>query len=56
MFLLLCFHIFLLVFLLILHILIHNRDKNAMQNMLNIVKEIFNTGKRPEAFCRVVNS
>ena len=36
--------------------IIHNRDKNAVQNMLNIVKSIFNTGKRPEAFCRVVNS
>jgi hypothetical protein len=25
---------------------IHNRDKNAVQNMLNIVQSIFNTGKR----------
>jgi len=24
-----------------------NRDKNAVQNMLKIVKSIFNTGKRP---------
>ena len=30
----------------------HNRDKNAVQNMLKIVKSIFNTGKRPEVFCR----
>ena len=36
--------------------IIHNRDKNAVQNMLNIVKSIFNTGKRPEAFCRIVPS
>ena len=32
--------------------IIHNRDKNAVQNMLNIVKSIFLTGKRPEKFCR----
>ena len=25
--------------------IIHNRDKNAVQNMLNIVKNIFLTGK-----------
>ncbi len=30
----------------------HNRDKNAVQNMLKIVTSIFNTGKRPEVFCR----
>ena len=30
----------------------HNRDKNTVQNMLKIVKSIFNTGKRPEVFCR----
>jgi hypothetical protein len=30
----------------------HNRHKNAVQNMLKIVKSIFNTGKRPEIFCR----
>jgi len=29
-------------------------DKNAVQNMLNIVKSIINTGKRPEIFCRTV--
>ncbi len=32
--------------------IIHNRDKNAVQNMLNIVTSIFNTGKRLEKFCR----
>jgi len=32
--------------------IIHNRDKNAVQNMLNIVKNIFLTGKRPDLFCR----
>jgi len=32
----------------------HNRDKNAVQNMLKIVKSIFNTGKRPLHFCRNV--
>ena len=32
----------------------HNRDKNAVQNMLNIVKSIFDTGLRPELFCRSV--
>ena len=26
----------------------HNRDKNAVQNMLNIVKSVLNTGKRPD--------
>ena len=31
---------------------IHNRDKNAVQNMLYIVNEIFSTGKRPELFTR----
>jgi hypothetical protein len=30
----------------------HNRDKNAVQNMLNIVKSIFETGKRPTIFSR----
>ena len=34
----------------------HNRDKNAVQNMLNIVRSVFNTGKRPEVFCRDINS
>jgi transposase len=31
---------------------IHNRDKNAVQNMLHIVSEIFKTGKRPAIFSR----
>jgi|688.fasta_scaffold106123_3 hypothetical protein len=34
----------------------HNRDKNAVQNMLNIVKSVYDTGKRPNIFCRAVNS
>jgi hypothetical protein len=34
----------------------HNRDKNAVQNMLNIVRSVFDTGKRPEVFCREINS
>ena len=34
----------------------HNRDKNAVQNMLNIVENIFLTGKRPNLFCRTVGS
>ena len=34
----------------------HNRDKNAVQNMLNIVNSVFDTGKRPEVFCRDINS
>jgi hypothetical protein len=36
--------------------LIHNRDKNAVQNMLNIVREIKQTGRRPEKFTRSTNS
>lgn len=28
----------------------HNRDKNVVQNMLKIVKSIFNTCKRPDIF------
>jgi len=36
--------------------IIHNRDKNAVQNMLSIVENIFSTGKRPEIFCRAVAS
>jgi hypothetical protein len=35
---------------------IHNRDKNAVQNMLNIVQSIFNTGKRPIKFTRETKS
>jgi len=34
----------------------HNRDKNAVQNMLNIVKSVFDIGKRPNIFCREINS
>lgn len=33
--------------------IIHNRDKNAVQNMLYIVKHIFEKRKRPEAFSRI---
>ena len=32
--------------------IIHNRDKNAVQNMLYIVEHIKKTGKRPEPFTR----
>ena len=32
--------------------IIHNRDKNAVQNMLNIVEEIKKTGKRSIEYCR----
>jgi len=32
--------------------IIHNRDKNAVQNMLFIVDTIKKTGKRPLAFSR----
>lgn len=35
--------------------IIHNRDKNAVQNMLIIVDSIFTNGKRPEIFCRSVS-
>jgi len=34
--------------------LIHNRDKNAVQNMLDIVETIKRTGKRPEIFTRSI--
>ena len=30
----------------------HNRDKNAVLNMLNIVQSIFDTGKRSDVFSR----
>ena len=30
----------------------HNRDKNAVQNMLDIVESVFTTGKRPDIFTR----
>ena len=32
--------------------IIHNRDKNAIQNMLYIVEHIKKTGLRPEAYTR----
>ena len=32
--------------------IIHNRDKNAVQNMLNIVEHIKKTGLRPKAYTR----
>jgi transposase len=32
--------------------IIHNRDKNAVINMLSIVKSVFNTGLRPKQFTR----
>ena len=32
--------------------IIHNRDKNAVQNMLDIVTSVFQTGKRPDIFTR----
>jgi hypothetical protein len=36
--------------------IIHNRDKNAVKNMLYIVKNIFKTGERPKVFSRTVES
>jgi len=33
--------------------IIHNRDKNAVQNMLNIVESIFTIGRRPDIFTRI---
>lgn len=35
---------------------IHNRNKNVVQNMLNILKIIFKTGNRPKIFCMTINS
>ncbi len=32
--------------------IIHNRDKNAVQNMLRIVESVLKTGKRPNIFTR----
>jgi hypothetical protein len=32
----------------------HNRDKNAVQNMISIVEELKKTGKRPLRFTREV--
>lgn len=34
--------------------IIHNRDKNAVQNMLTIIESIFKTGKRPLRFTRTI--
>jgi transposase len=31
--------------------IIHNRDKNAVQNMLYIINTIKNMGKKPDIFC-----
>ena len=31
--------------------IIHNRDKNAVQNMLYIINSIKNIGKKPDIFC-----
>ena len=36
--------------------IIYNKDKNAIQNMLYIVKSLFDKGHYPSAFCRVINS
>ena len=32
--------------------IVHNRDKNAVQNMLNIITSLKTTGLRPKVFCR----
>jgi hypothetical protein len=32
----------------------HNRDKNAVQNMISIVEELKKTGKRPLRFTREI--
>ena len=32
--------------------IVHNRDKNAVQNMLAIVSSVFDIGERPAVFCR----
>ena len=34
--------------------IIHNRDKNAVKNMLKIVKNIKNTGNRQKEYCREI--
>jgi len=36
----------------VIHRIYHNRDKNAVQNMMAIVESIMSTGQRPPAFCR----
>ena len=35
---------------------IHNRDTNAVLNMLKIVRQTKETLKRPEQYCQLVNS
>jgi ribosomal protein L13 len=30
--------------------------RNAVQNMLNIIKSVLNTGKQPDIFCREIHS
>ena len=32
----------------------HNKDKNVVRNMLNIVKSVFETRKRQEIYYRIV--
>jgi hypothetical protein len=32
----------------------HNRDKNAVQNMISIIEELKKTGKRPLQFTRKI--
>jgi hypothetical protein len=36
--------------------IIHNRDKNAVQNMLYIVETLKTTGKRPNEYCRLISA
>ena len=36
--------------------IIHNRDKNAVQNMLYIVETLKTTGKRPEKYSRLITA
>ena len=33
--------------------IIHNRDKNAVKNMLKITKELKEKGERPDNYCRI---
>jgi hypothetical protein len=34
-------------------VIYHNRDKNAVKNMLRIIQSLQNSGEKPEVFCRV---
>jgi hypothetical protein len=34
-------------------VIYHNRDKNAVRNMLRIINSLQSSGKKPEVFCRV---